>query len=509
MKPRLTHLLFATVALAAILGGVAVLRYMPGQGGTRGAQKQTAMVGAPHPAGGSILPGLRRTTAPPQAARTPVAPPPVAPLPPVAQSPQPAPPLPEAPPLAQASAPAPALAPAPAPAPVAETQAEGVEGLVSFPPEAPVPPARPADLARAPAVPLPPTRPSDLAALETPAPEPSAATPQPAPAQPAAPQTQPQPPQSQPWSFPWPQAHQPAPETPQAPGAAPAPVYADVPTPPTRPADLEALAARAAQPAQQAAAAPATAPAAESAPAASAAQGQQVARLPEPALRPAPDDAFTAPPPKVGMGDPVFVRIFKQEGQLELWLKKGGRYTLYKTFPICKWSGRLGPKIREADYQSPEGFYSVSAKQLNPHSNYYRAFNVGYPNAFDRQNGRTGGLVMVHGSCKSVGCFAMTDRGIEEIYGFVEAALRAGQKEIPVHIFPFRMSEHNIARETGGGWLAFVAGGGYAQWSEFWKNLKQGHDLFEQTGEPPVAFACGDHYEFGGGSATCRRVAGW
>jgi murein L,D-transpeptidase YafK len=118
---------------------------------------------------------------------------------------------------------------------------------------------------------------------------------------------------------------------------------------------------------------------------------------------------------------------------------------------------------------------------------------------------------MVHGACKSVGCFAMTDRGIEEIYGFVEAALRAGQKEVPVHIFPFRMTEANLAKETGGGgWLALVSGGGsYAQWAGFWKNLKQGYDLFEHTGEPPVAFACGDHYEFDGGSASCRRVAGW
>jgi len=250
---------------------------------------------------------------------------------------------------------------------------------------------------------------------------------------------------------------------------------------------------------------PATAPA-------SGADGQaaqQVARLPESTLQPAPDDAFQAAPPKFGMGDPVFVRIFKQEGQLELWLKKSGRYHLYKTFPICKWSGRLGPKIKEADYQSPEGFYSVSARQLNPHSNYYRAFNVGYPNAFDKQNGRTGGLVMVHGACKSVGCFAMTDRGIEEIYGFVEAALRAGQRDIPVHIFPFRMTDANIARETGGGWLAFVGGPNYTQWNGFWRNLKEGHDLFEQTGEPPTAFACGDHYEFGAGAKSCRRIAGW
>jgi murein L,D-transpeptidase YafK len=166
--------------------------------------------------------------------------------------------------------------------------------------------------------------------------------------------------------------------------------------------------------------------------------------------------------------------------------------------------------MKEADYQSPEGFYSVSAKQLHPHSNYHRAFNVGYPNAFDRQNGRTGGLVMVHGACKSVGCFAMTDRGIEEIYAFVEAALRAGQKEVQLHIFPFRMTEQALARETGGGWLAFVgASGNNEHWTAFWKNLKEGYDLFEQSGEPPVAFACGDHYAFGAGDASCKRIAGW
>jgi murein L,D-transpeptidase YafK len=165
--------------------------------------------------------------------------------------------------------------------------------------------------------------------------------------------------------------------------------------------------------------------------------------------------------------------------------------------------------VKEADYQSPEGFYSVSTRQLNPHSNYYRAFNVGYPNAFDKQNGRTGGLVMVHGACKSVGCFAMTDRGIEEIYGFVEAALKAGQRDIAVHIFPFRMTDANIARETGGGWLAFVGGQNYTQWTTFWRNLKEGYDLFEQNGEPPTAFACGDHYEFSAGDKSCRRIAGW
>ena len=211
------------------------------------------------------------------------------------------------------------------------------------------------------------------------------------------------------------------------------------------------------------------------------------------------------------MGDPVYVRIFKQEGQLELWLKRNGRFSLYRAYPICKWSGHLGPKIREADYQSPEGFYSVSAKQLNPNSNYHRAFNLGYPNAFDRMNGRTGGLVMVHGACKSVGCFAMTDKLIEEIYGFVAAAIAGGQREVPVHIFPFRMTDAAIARETGAGLMAFLGNGqgSYTQYAEFWRNLKEGYDLFERTREPPAAYACGDHYAFGAADGSCRRIAGW
>ncbi|MGD9657307.1 MAG: murein L,D-transpeptidase family protein [Methylocystis sp.] len=289
------------------------------------------------------------------------------------------------------------------------------------------------------------------------------------------------------------------------------------PLPPLRPADLAELAIRFAESAaatQADSAAPSARAALEATPRGPAepAHPTEVARAVEPTLRPAPDEAFQQEAPiRYGMGDQVFVRIFKKEGQLELWLRKSNaRFTLYKTYPICKWSGRLGPKLKEADYQSPEGFYSVSAKQLHPNSNYHRAFNVGYPNAFDRQNGRTGGLVMVHGACKSVGCFAMTDRGIDEIYAFVEAALRAGQKEVQLHIFPFRMTEQALARETGGGWLAFVGASGHNEhWTAFWRNLKEGYDLFEQSGEPPVAFACGDHYAFGAGESSCKRIAGW
>jgi murein L,D-transpeptidase YafK len=237
------------------------------------------------------------------------------------------------------------------------------------------------------------------------------------------------------------------------------------------------------------------------------------------AATPLPPGEISPVSPAVGggfkKGSPVYVRIFKQEGTLELWIKRGENYALYKSFPVCKWSGQLGPKTRTADYQSPEGFYSVSARQLNPHSAYHLAFDVGYPNAFDRRQGSTGSAVMVHGDCKSIGCFAMTNDGIDEIYGLVAAALEGGQHEVPVHIFPFRMTESAIARESApktGNVLAFLSPGDTAprrDWSPFWRNLKQGYDLFERSHVPPVAFACGDRYEFGASGRSCARIAGW
>jgi len=230
---------------------------------------------------------------------------------------------------------------------------------------------------------------------------------------------------------------------------------------------------------------------------------------PAPTPAPAPTIVEKAPPADVpfAKGQEVFVRIFKKEGELELWLRKGERLALYKTYPVCKWSGHLGPKMREGDYQSPEGFYSVSAKQLHPKSKYYRAFNVGFPNALDKQLGYTGGALMVHGDCQSVGCFAMTDRGIDEIYNYVAAAIGAGQKEVPVHIFPFRLTNTQLARETGAGLLAF-ASSGQERYAAFWRNLKEGYDLFEKTGEPPAAYACNGKYAFNA-SAACKRIAGW
>jgi murein L,D-transpeptidase YafK len=214
-------------------------------------------------------------------------------------------------------------------------------------------------------------------------------------------------------------------------------------------------------------------------------------------------------------GQQAYVRIFKKEGVLELWMKRAdNNYALYKSYPVCKWSGQLGPKTRQADYQSPEGFYSVSARQLNPNSHYHLAFDLGYPNAYDRRQGATGSAVMVHGDCKSVGCFAMTNAGIDEIYGIVEAALRNGQHEVPVHIFPFRLTEEAIARESApkAQFMAFLSTPSQPpqrDWSGFWRNLKQGYDLFERSHVPPVAFACGDRYEFGGAAGSCARIAGW
>lgn len=188
----------------------------------------------------------------------------------------------------------------------------------------------------------------------------------------------------------------------------------------------------------------------------------------------------------VYVGDPVFIRIFKEEHVLELWMQSEGksRYKLVKSYPICKWSGQLGPKYFEGDRQSPEGFYATNLLSLNPESQYHLSFNINYPNLYDRQYGRTGSFIMVHGDCVSVGCYAMTDRGIEEIYILVERALGAGQREIPVHVFPFRMTEARMLREAG------------SPYYPFWKNLKEGYDFFELRGYPPQWAVNYGEYDF-------------
>jgi len=180
---------------------------------------------------------------------------------------------------------------------------------------------------------------------------------------------------------------------------------------------------------------------------------------------------------------PVYIRVFKEESELEVWkARPNGRYALVKTFPVCNWGGTLGPKQTTGDLMSPEGFYGVTEDALKPDSKYHLAFNIGYPNALDRALGRTGGFIMVHGDCKSVGCFAMSDKYIEEIYAFVRDALNAGETHVPVHVFPFRMSAENMKRHTDN------------PARDTWKPLKEAYDDFTRTREPPKIGMCGKRY---------------
>ncbi len=208
----------------------------------------------------------------------------------------------------------------------------------------------------------------------------------------------------------------------------------------------------------------------------------------------APQHANRQLPPKVlqamkakGMNktSPILARVFKEEGKLEIWKQKtNGRYDLIASYDICKWSGKLGPKFTEGDRQAPEGFYTVRPSQMKPNSQYHLAFNIGYPNTFDRANGRTGSNLMVHGACSSAGCYSMTDQQIEEIYAFGRDAFQGGQTEFQVQAFPFRMTAANMAR--------YRNDPNY----EFWKMLKVGYDHFELTKVPPKVDVCERRYVF-------------
>jgi murein L,D-transpeptidase YafK len=199
------------------------------------------------------------------------------------------------------------------------------------------------------------------------------------------------------------------------------------------------------------------------------------------------DKALTA-------GSAVMIRIFKQESQLELWMLKGGRFELFETYPICFWSGKLGPKNREGDRQAPEGFYRVDVSQLRLKGRNARSFYIDFPNALDRSLGRTGSAIMVHGSCHSIGCFAMTDPAMEEIFSLVETALYGGQDGIDVQAFPFRMTPTNLAAHA------------QSPWHGYWLNLKEGYDAFEETHVPPRVSTCGGRYVIEPGELTTPQL---
>jgi murein L,D-transpeptidase YafK len=191
-------------------------------------------------------------------------------------------------------------------------------------------------------------------------------------------------------------------------------------------------------------------------------------------------------------GSPILIRIFKAEFELELWMRKGDRFELFATYPICYWSGTLGPKLHEGDKQAPEGFYAVGLNQIHRRGRWPRSLNIGYPNALDRAHARTGSLILVHGGCTSTGCFAMTNPVMAEIYTLAEQALQQGQDRIPIHVFPFRMTDANFAART----LA------HAEWRAFWLNLKAGYDLFERTRVPPKVGICNRQYAVSAGDPT-------
>ena len=186
-------------------------------------------------------------------------------------------------------------------------------------------------------------------------------------------------------------------------------------------------------------------------------------------------------------GAPAFIRIFKKEEVLEVWLQKdSGEYALFLDYPICIYSGELGPKTREGDKQSPEGFYTVGREAMNPNSQYHLSFNLGYPNAYDRAHGYSGSMLMVHGKCVSIGCYAMGDRQIEEIYTLVGSALQRGQPYVRVHAFPFRMTDANLAAYSE------------HRWYDFWRMLKPGYDYFERYHQPPEIDVIGGQYALSG-----------
>jgi murein L,D-transpeptidase YafK len=182
---------------------------------------------------------------------------------------------------------------------------------------------------------------------------------------------------------------------------------------------------------------------------------------------------------------PILVRVFKEEAELEVWKQnRDGQYDLLKTYPICKWSGDLGPKKKEGDRQAPEGFYTITPGQMNPNSNYYLAFNTGFPNAYDRSHGYTGSELMVHGDCSSRGCYAMTDEQIQEIYALARESFFGGQRAFQFQAFPFRMTAMNMAKHRNNPNFAF------------WKMLKEGYDDFEATKLEPNVAVCEQRYVF-------------
>ena len=214
--------------------------------------------------------------------------------------------------------------------------------------------------------------------------------------------------------------------------------------------------------------------------------GEGAPALPEKATRELPAALLSLmAQKKMPKHSPILLRIFKEESELEVWKQTAaGRFELLKLYPVCRWSGEVGPKLHEGDYQAPEGFYAITPKLMNPNSSYYLAINIGFPNAFDAANDRDGSFLMIHGNCASVGCYAMTDEQIGEIYALARDAFLGGQPAFQVQAYPFRMTPENLARHRTNPNMPF------------WQMLKIGNDHFEATHLEPRVDVCDRRYVF-------------
>ena len=195
------------------------------------------------------------------------------------------------------------------------------------------------------------------------------------------------------------------------------------------------------------------------------------------------------------LGSPIFLRVYKQSSKMELWIAQGPRYALFKTYRICRWSGALGPKMYEGDRQSPEGLYHITSEDLIVNPRWHRAMNINYPNRFDVVNGRGGSGILIHGKCGSVGCFAIQDGNVEEVYDAVRAALHNGQVSIPVLALPFSFAKYAPAVEDT------------LKLNEFWSDLRRADILFNRDHVPPTAWICDGRYYFADRRGDSHRHA--
>ncbi len=205
---------------------------------------------------------------------------------------------------------------------------------------------------------------------------------------------------------------------------------------------------------------------------------------------PETDEAIRSIPPEVRkllsaelsaldlqLGDPIFIRIFKETRELEVWVRGRDQteFELYKTMLVCEGAENTGPKSSGAGSRAPEGFYYVSPRHLRPRSRYHFAFDLGYPNRYDRERGRSGSPSYLRGACKGDGSYALTDANMEELYLLAWHAFKNGQPFFRVHCFPFRMTDQRMDEVVDA----------RSEWLDFWANLKEGYDFFEILRYPP------------------------